>query len=93
MAEGDLTLETKWTRNGQSKVTTRTRPSARADQLIKASYASYATEAEQEAFGAPGDDPVQDAELLERMLWHWVVFEHNRYGARMHGRDATQMEP
>lgn len=93
MAIDDLTLETTWTKNAQSKTDTRTRPKARGDQLIKACYASYGTDEEQEEFGAPGDDPAKDAVLLDRMLWHWVVFEHNRYGSRQHGRDAVAMEP
>lgn len=93
MADGDLTLSVTWTRDGQSKTEERTRPAARADQLIKAAYKDHATEEEEEAFGEPGDNPGKDAELLQRLVWRAVVNAHNRWGSREFGRSATEMEP
>jgi hypothetical protein len=77
----DVTFEWKITLGTQEKTYTRTRP------------AQCATDDELDARQAPGVDFDLDADLLDRLLWRAVVFQHNRHGSRLHGRDATPMEP
>lgn len=89
----DVTFEWTIKLGTQEKSYSRTKPAARAVQLLDAAYKQRATPEELEGRQPPGVDFDMDADMLDRLLWGAVKHEHDREGERMHGRDVIPMEP